>query len=87
MIRGGETDADAVVEQVRQQIAQTPQFRIDYVDLLSFPQLNQLETIEGTVLLAVAAWLGQTRLIDNVIIDTLRLNRKPLNKYQRDGDR
>lgn len=69
MIRNGETDPEAVVAQVRQQIAQAPQFRIDYVELVSFPQLQPLETIRGTVLLAVAAWLGQTRLIDNVIID------------------
>ncbi len=72
LIRGGEKHAATVVEQVRRKLAQTPQFRIDYVDLLRYPQLEPVETIEGTVILAVAAWLGQTRLIDNVIIDTLR---------------
>jgi pantoate--beta-alanine ligase len=70
LIRRGEKNPAAVVARVRQPIAQTPQFRIDYVELLSYPELQPLETIRGKVILAVAAWLGQTRLIDNVIIDT-----------------
>lgn len=73
LIRKGEKHPAAVVDRVREIIAQESLFRIDYVELLSYPELEPLESIRGKVILAVAAWLGQTRLIDNVIIDTAQL--------------
>lgn len=70
LIEGGEKSPSAVVERVKETISQEPRFRIDYVELLRYPDLEPLETIHGKVILAIAAWLGQTRLIDNVILAT-----------------
>lgn len=44
--------------------------RVDYVEVLSYPQLKCEETIEhGQVIIALAVFYEKARLIDNVIID------------------
>lgn len=43
---------------------------IDYVEIVDADSLEVLEKISGTVLVAVAIRLGNTRLIDNIIINT-----------------
>lgn len=62
-IRAGERDARAAIEQVRADMADV---QIDYVELVDAETMKPLERIEGTILLAVAAWVGKTRLIDNI---------------------
>ena len=42
--------------------------RIDYIELMQPENLKQVKTIQGKLLIAVAGWVGKTRLIDNVII-------------------
>lgn len=69
LIRGGERNPNVVLQTVRQQIERAKVFRLDYLELLSYPDLEPLDTIGGKVILAVAAWLGRTRLIDNTIIE------------------
>ena len=46
-------------------------FKIDYLNMFSKKTLKPVETLsEGnTYILAGAAWLGKTRLIDNILID------------------
>ena len=39
--------------------------KIDYVALVDGERLQPLETVEGKMLLALAVWVGETRLIDN----------------------
>jgi pantoate--beta-alanine ligase len=69
LIRGGERNPNVVLQTVRQQIERAKVFRLDYLELLSYPDLEPLDAIGGKVILAVAAWLGRTRLIDNTIIE------------------
>ncbi len=42
---------------------------LDYVELVSRDSLRPLQIVEGQALLAVAAYFGRTRLIDNVFLD------------------
>jgi pantoate--beta-alanine ligase len=46
-------------------------FKIDYLNLYSFDRMKPVEEIEphGKYILAGAVYLGETRLIDNVIIE------------------
>jgi pantoate--beta-alanine ligase len=62
----GERDPNALVAIVRAAIGAHSEFEIDYVECVDATSLEPLESIEGPALLALAARLGPTRLIDNV---------------------
>jgi pantoate--beta-alanine ligase len=42
--------------------------RIDYVEILAADDLSELETIDRPALCAIAAFIGNTRLIDNILL-------------------
>ncbi len=69
LIRNGERNPHVVLQTVKQQIERAQAFQLDYLELVSYPDLEPLETISGKIILAAAAWLGETRLIDNIIIE------------------
>lgn len=65
----GERNATALKQLVTTSLRQEPLARIDYVELYTFPALQDIETIqEEPVLLAIAVYIGKTRLIDNCIL-------------------
>ncbi len=64
----GETDAARVEREVREVLGREPRVRVDYVALVEEEDLRPVERIDGPVLVALAAWLGDTRLIDNVVV-------------------
>jgi pantoate--beta-alanine ligase len=66
-LEAGERRAAAVVEAARQVLSRG-RLRIDYVELVETEALRPLAQVEGTVLLAVAARVGETRLIDNLVL-------------------
>lgn len=43
--------------------------RIDYVSAVDGLTMEPVETIQGTVLVAMAIYIGKTRLIDNFIVE------------------
>lgn len=53
---------------VRTEIASEPMAVIDYVELYSFDELQEIDTVAGESLLAIAVKIGKTRLIDNIIL-------------------
>lgn len=59
----GERDARRIVDAVRAGMAEVD---IDYVELVDGENFQPVETVSGTVVLAVAALVGKTRLIDNI---------------------
>ena len=68
LVRGGEKNAATVVNAIREVIETEPLAKIDYVEMVDFDNIQPVETIEGTVLTAVAVYIGKTRLIDNFIV-------------------
>ncbi len=64
----GETDAARVEREVREVLAGEPRVRVDYVAVVDEDDLQPVDRIDRPVLVALAAWLGDTRLIDNVIV-------------------
>ena len=50
---------------MRAVIEAEPLARIDYVELVDGDSLQPVSTVAGTVLAAVAVYIGTTRLIDN----------------------
>ena len=58
--------AEAICAQVRAELETVPGVRCDYVELVDAVTLHELTDPERLALLAVAAWFGDVRLIDNI---------------------
>ena len=67
LIADGETSAEKVVADMKALIADEPLARIDYVSAVSLDTLLPVADVKGTVLIAMAVYIGKTRLIDNFI--------------------
>lgn len=65
-IRGGERDAERVRTVMQRTIAAEPLARIDYCAVVDAESLAPVSYIKDDVLLAVAVYIGSTRLIDNL---------------------
>lgn len=68
LVRGGETAARRIREAVAAEIARQPLARLEYADLCDPGELHPVEEINGPTLLALCAWVGEARLIDNRIL-------------------
>lgn len=68
LIENGERDASVVVTYCHGILSRGQQVTVDYVQLVDVESLQPLQRIEGSVLLALAARVGETRLIDNVLL-------------------
>ena len=64
----GEQDAKVLRAAVRTTIASEPAFEIDYVSVAGLDTLEELETVGSSALVSLAARIGRTRLIDNVVL-------------------
>jgi pantoate--beta-alanine ligase len=68
LVAAGERRAAALIEAAHKTFATVPTIRIDYIALVDWTTLEPVETAIPGTLFAVAAWVGATRLIDNVVI-------------------
>ena len=64
----GVTDTKNLLEIVQAQLDAVPEVKIQYVELVDPLTLQPLEKVENTGLLAIAAYVGNTRLIDNMVL-------------------
>ncbi len=70
LVQDGEKDASVVLAAMRAIIEAEPLAKIDYVKMVDFNNIEQIERIEDApVLCAMAVYVGKTRLIDNFIFD------------------
>ncbi|MDO4972276.1 MAG: pantoate--beta-alanine ligase [Bacteroidales bacterium] len=67
-IEEGEKDAKKVIEIIKSNLSTEPLARIDYVEVVDFENIQRVDTIAGETLVAIAVYIGKTRLIDNFII-------------------
>jgi pantoate--beta-alanine ligase len=68
-IAAGQRNAHELEKQMALRIEQTPEARLDYAKILDYETFSPVETIEKKVLVALAVFFDQTRLIDNFLID------------------
>jgi pantoate--beta-alanine ligase len=68
LILSGEKDVKIVEETIKEIIESEKLARIDYVSAVSFPDIEKITRIEGEILVAIAVYIGKTRLIDNFIL-------------------
>lgn len=71
LVEAGETDASVVKDAITKEIEKEPLAKIDYVDIVDFDTITEIDKIDtknGSVLAAIAVYIGRTRLIDNFIV-------------------
>ncbi|HET9742595.1 MAG TPA: pantoate--beta-alanine ligase [Terriglobales bacterium] len=66
--RQGEHRSDTLIEQARRVLDSEPSIRIDYVEIVNPDSLESVATAKDGDLVAIAAFVGSTRLIDNVLL-------------------
>ena len=69
MVAEGETDANKIVVAMTEHIQAQPLAKIDYVSAVDGVTMDPVDQIAGTVLVAMAVYIGKTRLIDNFIVE------------------
>lgn len=65
LINKGITDSEEVYNKMTQFISSEPLAKIDYVEIVNGDNLKQVKELKGTILIALAVYIGKTRLIDN----------------------
>lgn len=68
-VQQGEKNVARLEELVQRQISSAPGAQIDYCEIRALPNLERIQQIGGPALLAVAVRFGQTRLIDNIVLE------------------
>jgi len=67
LLQKGERNADRIIHEVREILQSESLVRIDYAQICDANTLQDVDRIERDVVVALAAFLGKTRLIDNLI--------------------
>lgn len=69
MADGGERDAGKVLSAARAEIEATPGARLEYLEIVDSTTLEGLARLDRPARMALAVWVGGTRLIDNAALD------------------
>ena len=64
----GESKTAALINLIKQELSSAERVKIQYVDLVDPVNLQPINQIEQQGLLAIAAYVGSTRLIDNIVL-------------------
>ncbi|MDD3905656.1 MAG: pantoate--beta-alanine ligase [Candidatus Omnitrophica bacterium] len=69
-VNSGEKETKKIIKIMEDAIARVPGAKIDYISIVSTADLKDVKLINREALIAIAVFIGKTRLIDNVIIKT-----------------
>ncbi|HWQ78214.1 MAG TPA: pantoate--beta-alanine ligase [Anaerovoracaceae bacterium] len=69
MVHAGVRKSAEVQQAIREGIASESLARLDYAEIVDLETLKPIDTIEAPALVAVAVYVGKTRLIDNFIYE------------------
>jgi len=68
VIRSGQKRCKTIEEKMRSVFAEYKNVKVDYILFANFDTFKQVKTITGKTVIAIAGFVGKTRLIDNMII-------------------
>jgi pantoate--beta-alanine ligase len=66
---GGERESAKLIASGKKEFAKELAARLDYFDIVDPDSLESIRAISKRALIAVAAFVGNTRLIDNILVD------------------
>ncbi len=69
LIKDGKTDAQSIIGGMEKLIEAEPLARIDYISATDTENLKAVKKMSGSVLIALAVFIGSTRLIDNIMVN------------------
>ena len=64
-IENGERNSDNIKETIKEKIDSEKLAKIDYIEVVDSFSMESVDKIEKSVLVAIAVFIGKTRLIDN----------------------
>lgn len=65
LLENGETHTNAIIEAIKKEINKVSSSKIDYIEIVDTLSLKPVSSIDKSVLVAIAVYIGKTRLIDN----------------------
>jgi len=68
LVGRGESDVKSLIDAGKQVVAEEPAAKLDYLEIIDPDTLEPVSSLSSGALVAVAAWIGATRLIDNVLL-------------------
>ncbi|MFE8702209.1 pantoate--beta-alanine ligase [Cytobacillus sp. FJAT-54145] len=74
LINRGERSPKVIVSEIEKLILSKSRGKIDYIEVLSYPELKQIEILEGKIIIALAVKFEHARLIDNIVLNTHELS-------------
>lgn len=72
MVEAGEKRAEAVRKKVSGILQSGEVIKVDYIETVDADSMAPVEEIKDNTLIAVAAYVGGTRLIDNIVIEKVK---------------
>jgi len=70
-IQAGQRQVQAVLEEMYHIVSQAQPTRVDYISIVDPQTMQPVEHIDRPVLVALAVRIGNTRLIDNLLVDPM----------------
>jgi pantoate--beta-alanine ligase len=64
----GETRALAIDQRMREELRRKPDIRVEYIGIAEAEALAPVQTVNADTIVAIAARVGGTRLIDNIVL-------------------
>lgn len=68
LVEKGAIDSDLVEAEMQKVLQGEPLAKIDYLEIVDFDSMERVKEIGNNTLIALAVWIGQTRLIDNILL-------------------
>jgi pantoate--beta-alanine ligase len=69
IIEAGERNPRTIKNLISNMITSETDGQIDYAEIYSYPQLEALDNLEGTCIIAIAVKFSKVRIIDNIILE------------------
>ncbi len=68
LVEAGERRGASLLQAMRSILDAEPLLRIEYIQVCNMGTLKEVDRIEGNVVIALAAYVGKVRLIDNLLL-------------------
>jgi len=70
MIKAGESNPRKIIKEIRNLISGKSVVQVEYLSIVDPEKLEDIKKIKGKVLVTLAARIGKTRLIDNILVNS-----------------
>jgi pantoate--beta-alanine ligase len=71
LLQNGETNSDKIKKSIENILKSGKRTKIDYIEIVDKDNLNPVNIIDRNTIILIAAFVGTTRLIDNLIVEDI----------------